>query len=124
MWAFCSIGFGAFLGANVRYWVGKWALERRGILFPYGTLIINVSGSFILGVFMTWSMQRMNLDPRWRLLVVTGFCGGYTTFSTYSLESMQLLLEGRVGACLANIALSTFLGLTAVGLGMSLGRLL
>ena len=79
---FLIISLGAILGANARYWLGGWAAEKFGPSFPYGTLIINVTGSLMLGFFMTLITDRFIVDPRWRLLVAIGFLGAYTTFST------------------------------------------
>jgi fluoride exporter len=121
---FLLISLGAILGANTRYWLGDWIAQKWGSVFPLGTLIINVSGSFILGLFLTLATERLMLDPRWRLLVAVGFLGAYTTFSTYTYESFNLLFKGQWIAGLINLFASTFLGLLAVGLGIYLGRLL
>ena len=118
------ISAGAILGANARYWLGDWAARRWGSGFPYGTLLINLSGSFILGLFMTLALNRWMLDTRWRLLIAVGFLGAYTTFSTYTYESITLLLNGQWGSGLFNLLGSAVLGVLAVGLGITLGRLL
>ena len=118
------ISAGAILGANARYWLGDWAARRWGAGFPYGTLLINLSGSFILGLFMTLALNRWMLDTRWRLLIAVGFLGAYTTFSTYTYESITLLLNGQWGSGLFNLLGSAVLGVLAVGLGITLGRLL
>ena len=86
---FLAISLGAVAGANLRYWMSRYALRVLGPVFPYGTLIINVLGSFIVGFFVIWTTERVMVDPRWRLLVVIGFCGGYTTFSSYAFETMS-----------------------------------
>jgi CrcB protein len=121
---FLIISAGAVLGANTRYWLGDWAARRWGSGFPYGTLLINLSGSFLLGLFMTLALNRLMLDPRWRLLIAVGFLGAYTTFSTYTYESISLLLNGQWGLGLLNLIGSAILGALAVGLGITLGRLL
>ena len=112
------------MGANVRYWVGGWAADRFGTTFPYGTLIINVTGSLILGFFITLVTDRFLVDPRWRLLVAIGFLGSYTTFSTYTYESMNLILSGQVWTGLLNLFGSSVLGAAAVTAGILLGRTL
>lgn len=116
------LSLGAILGANARYFLSGWAAEKWGVTFPYGTLLINLTGSFILGLFLTFAAQRALVDPRYRLLIAVGFCGSYTTFSTYTYESFNLMLNGSWGAGLLNLLGSSGLGLTAVGLGIWLGR--
>ena len=121
---FLIISAGAILGANTRYWLSDWAARRWGSGFPYGTLLINLSGSFLLGLFMALALNRFALDPRLRLLIAVGFLGAYTTFSTYTYESINLLLNGQWGLGLLNLFGSAILGVSAVGLGITLGRLL
>lgn len=116
------IGLGGFLGANARYLVGTWAAQRWGATFPYGTLLINVTGSFILGLFLSATTERFLIDPRWRLFFTVGFLGAYTTFSTYTYESVQLLLNGGGWLGAANLLTSNLLGVIASVLGVLLGR--
>jgi CrcB protein len=124
METFLIISLGAILGANARYWLGGWAAERFGTTFPYGTLIINVTGSLILGFFITLVTDRFMTDPRWRLLVAIGFLGAYTTFSTYTYESVNLILSGQVWMGLLDLFGSSILGAAAVTAGILLGRAL
>jgi CrcB protein len=121
---FLLISAGAMLGANARYWIGDWAAQKWGAGFPIGTLIINLTGSLLLGFFMTLSTERLMLDPRWRLLFAVGFLGAYTTFSTYTYESFALILEGQWLPGALNLLGSTILGVIAVGLGVYLGKAL
>ena len=123
MQTFLIISLGAVLGANCRYWLGGWAVERFGAAFPYGTLIINVSGSFLLGLLITLLTGRLGIGPEWRLLAAVGFLGAYTTFSTYTYESISLILEGKLGLGMLNLFGSSILGGLAVLLGIWLGRL-
>jgi len=116
------VGLGGFLGACARYWVSAWAAEKWGASFPYGTLLINLTGSFVLRLFLAATTERVLIDPRWRLLLAIGFLGAYTTFSTYTYESVQLLLTGNWGSGMANLMSSTLLGLLASVLGIALGR--
>ncbi|MCL4529939.1 MAG: fluoride efflux transporter CrcB [Chloroflexi bacterium] len=124
METFLLISLGAIFGANLRYWVGGWAANRFGTVFPYGTLIINLTGSFVLGLFMTLATERFLIDPRWRLIVALGFLGGYTTFSSYTYESMSLLLNGETWLGLLDLLGSSIFGGLAVAAGILLGRII
>jgi CrcB protein len=116
------VGIGGFLGAVARYAVDGWVSRRMGALFPYGTFVINVSGSFILGLFATAITERFIVHPHGRLLVAIGFLGAYTTFSTFEYETHKLMEEGSFGLALLNILLSVAIGLIAVRFGILLGR--
>ena len=118
------ISIGAVLGANARYWLGDWAAQKWGTAFPFGTLIINLTGSLLLGFFLTLGTERFLVDPRIRLLVAVGFLGAYTTFSTLSMESFTMLSHGQWLHGLLNLLGSSLLGIIAVGLGVALGKLL
>jgi CrcB protein len=119
---FLYISIGAILGANARYWLGDWVAQKWGTAFPFGTLIINVSGSLLLGFFLTISTERFLVDPRLRLMIAIGFLGAYTTFSTYSMESYNLIAHGQWAYGLLNLLGSTLLGFLAVTLGILLGK--
>jgi len=93
-------------------------------LFPYGTLVINVSGSFVVGFFMIWATERVLLDPRWRLLIVIGFCGAFTTFSSFAFETMALFEQGQWNLMAANFVSNNLLCLFAALGGMVLARAL
>ena len=116
------ISAGAILGANARYWLSTWISEKWGAAFPFGTMLVNLTGSFLLGFFLTLATERFLIDPRWRLLIAVGFLGAYTTFSTYTYESINLLIKGEWAAGLFNLLGSTLLGVLFVGLGIWLGR--
>ena len=124
MQTFLAISLGAIMGANCRYWLGGWAAQRFGTAFPYGTLIINLSGSLLLGLFLTLITDRFLVDPRWRILVAIGFFGSYTTFSSYTYESISLILSGQYLPGFLNLFGSSLLGGIAVLLGIWLGRLI
>jgi CrcB protein len=119
---FVWISLGAIVGANLRYLVAQQIAKWTGPNFPYGTLAINVTGSFVLGFFMVWTTGRMIADPRWRLMIAVGFCGGYTTFSTYAWETLALAERGNVAAAIANVAASNLLSLAGVALGALAAR--
>ena len=121
---FLAISLGAIGGANLRYWMSRGALRLLGPAFPYGTLAINVLGSFIVGYFMAWTMERVLLDPRWRLFVVVGFCGGYTTFSSYAYETMVFLEKGQWLMMAVNFLSNNLLACAAALAGMALARVL
>jgi CrcB protein len=118
------IALGASVGANLRYALSLWAARQWGIAFPYGTLLINVSGSFAIGVVMVLLTTRFTNDTPWRPLLVTGLLGGFTTFSTFSYESYMLLNSGSWLAAGLNMIASVGLGLLGVFLGVGMARLL
>jgi fluoride exporter len=119
---FLLISLGAVLGANARYWLGDWIAQRYGAAFPYGTLVINLTGSVILGLFLTLTTERFLVDPRWRSIIAIGFLGAYTTFSSYTYESVSLILAGQWTLGLVNLLGSAILGAVAVTGGIALGR--
>jgi CrcB protein len=120
---FLLIGGGAVLGANLRYWVATYFAARMGQAFPYGILFINITGSFILGFALTVIANRMILDPGLALLIGTGFLGAYTTFSTFSYDTVVLLERGDLLPALANAGASLFGSILAAYLGVVLARL-
>ncbi len=118
------ISLGAVLGANLRYWFGIWAGQHWGTQYPIATFIINLTGSLILGFFVTVVTERFLIDPRWRVFFAVGFLGSYTTFSTYTYESMALIMAGNWLSGLFNLIGSAVLGGLASVIGIVLGRLL
>ena len=121
---FLAISVAAVVGANLRYLLSRLAAKQLGPVFPYGTLFINVVGSFIVGWFVIWTTERVLIDPRWRLLVVIGFCGSFTTFSSYAFETMSFLEHGQWGLMLTNIFGNNLLCLGGTLAGMALARVL
>ncbi len=121
---FLAISLGAIIGANARYLVSRYAAHVLGPVFPYGTLFINVVGSFIVGWFVVWTTERALVDPRWRLLVVVGFCGGLTTFSSYAYETMAYFEQGQWLLMATNFLTNNLLCLGAALAGMGLARVL
>jgi CrcB protein len=121
---FFAISVAAIVGANFRYFLSRLAAREFGPVFPYGTLVINILGSFIVGFFVIWTSERVLLDPRWRLLVVVGFCGSFTTFSSYAFETMAYFEQGQWGLMLTNVLSNNLLSLGAAIAGMALARVL
>jgi CrcB protein len=113
-----AISLGGVLGANARYLVGIYVAERLGAAFPYGTLLINVSGSLVIGFFLTLATERYSVDPVWRLFFATGFLGAYTTFSTYSFEAAQLIRDGAYGLAFLYLFGSVLAGMIGVFAGI------
>ncbi|HEY6337202.1 MAG TPA: fluoride efflux transporter CrcB [Candidatus Sulfotelmatobacter sp.] len=121
---FLAISVAAIVGANLRYLLSRLAAREFGLLFPYGTLAINIVGSFIVGFFVIWTTERVLVDPRWRLLVVIGFCGSFTTFSSYAFETMAYFEQGQWALMLANVLSNNILCLGGALAGMALARVL
>ena len=116
------ICLGAVVGASARSFLSGYVARHFSAVFPYGTLLINLTGSFVLGFFLIYSTERVLLDPRWRLLVAVGFCGSYTTFSSYTFESFALMEQGQWLLMSMNILFSNALCLAAVVAGAALAR--
>jgi CrcB protein len=116
------ISLGAVAGASSRYALSRFIAKVYSTAFPYGTLLINITGSLLLGWFMIWSTERAIPDPRWRLLICVGFCGAYTTFSSYAFESVSLLEKGQWALFGANVLLSNILCLAAAIAGGAIAR--
>jgi fluoride exporter len=116
------VGLGGFLGSIARYLLSGWAAARWGVIFPWGTFIINISGSFILGFFLAFAQERPWVHPQARLLFAIGFVGAYTTFSTYTYESIRLMMNGQFALASAYIVGSVVFGLVAVFAGVALGN--
>lgn len=116
------VGAGGFIGANMRFIIGRWAVQKWGAGFPYGTLLINVAGCFILGLFAPLA-TRLAWNDYWRLLIAIGFVGAFTTFSTFEYETFELMRQGNLLRAVANLGVSIVLGFCAVFLGVILARL-
>ena len=119
---YLAVMIGAAAGGLARYVIGAAIMQRFGGRFPLGTLIVNVTGCFLIGVLMTIFSDRPAVHSNWRLLLVTGVLGGYTTFSSFGWETYQAIRDGNLLGGMANIMLSVFLGLVAVWCGALLAR--
>jgi CrcB protein len=119
-----AVAIGGAIGATLRWAIGSWIVGRWGSSFPWHTMAINVAGAFLIGILMALSLEKGILAGDWRLFLGTGVFGGFTTFSTLSYESMDLIGKGLWGPGLANMFGSAVAGLVAVWLGLVLGRAL
>ncbi|MDQ2740723.1 MAG: fluoride efflux transporter CrcB [Chloroflexota bacterium] len=115
---------GGALGSGARYGVALWAAARFGPAFPWGTLMVNVAGSFLIGLLATLANELGRIGPEGRVFLLVGVLGGFTTFSSFSLETVRLMEHNEPARALANILVSLFLALGATLLGVAAGRLL
>jgi CrcB protein len=113
---------GAGLGGLARYVAGSWIMLKYGGRFPLGTLVINVTGSFLIGVLMTLLTERLNPHPNWRLFLVVGVLGGYTTFSSFEYEIYQSVREGARWMGMLYLTGSVVLGYLGVWMGAVLAK--
>ena len=116
------IAGGGAIGAIARYGTSLGVYSVLGRSFPYGTLFVNVAGSFLMGVLSIMLLERMNLGPEWRAAILVGFLGSFTTFSTFSIETLNLIEQGDFNRALLNMGLSLVLCIMAVWFGVNLGR--
>ena len=120
LWIFLGGG----IGAISRYWLSLGIYRLVGTGFPYGTLVVNILGCFFIGLWMTMFEDRFLVNPNLRLFLIIGILGGFTTFSSFSFETISLLQEGSYFLGMGNILLSVFVCLTATWLGHLLGKLI
>jgi CrcB protein len=118
---YVAISIGAILGANTRHLIGGWLSDRFGSTFPFATFAINVSGSLLVGIVLGLAADRV-VPWWWRPGLAIGFLGSYTTFSTFSYETLNLLREGSYLPAMANIGGSVAIALAGVSLGLAIAR--
>jgi len=117
------IALGGAIGSVFRYWVSTGAYKLLGPAFPYGTLAVNVIGSFVMGLLFILLLERLNgNNEQLRALLLVGFLGGFTTFSSFSIETFHLIERGEVTSALVNIAASFVLCISATWMGVIMGR--
>lgn len=116
------VASGGAIGSLLRYYVGQWALRLAGPAFPWGTLTVNVVGCFVIGVFAELILRRFDASPELRLLLITGFLGGFTTFSAFSLDAISLFERGAAVSGAVYIFASVGLSMAAVMAGLALMR--
>jgi CrcB protein len=119
---YLAVAAGGALGAMLRFYLGGSVLSRTAAPFPTATFIINVTGSFIIGFFLTLATGRLNISPHWRLAIAVGFVGAYTTFSTFEYETARLVEDRDILRAFLNIILSVVIGFAAVWLGIFAAR--
>lgn len=115
------VAIGSALGGAARYLLGGLVQARLGAEFPYGTLVVNVTGSFLLGLLQTYALGTASVSPELRALLTLGFCGGYTTFSTFSYETIALVRDGEAIRAGAYLVLSAGLAIAGAVAGIALG---
>ncbi|GAA0783715.1 fluoride efflux transporter CrcB [Hathewaya limosa] len=118
------VGIGGFLGALIRYLISNTSTKLLGTKLPYGTLIVNILGGFLIGLIMGLSMNKNLISPNLKLFLTTGVMGGLTTFSTFSYETVTLFNNGSYILGVINISLNLFLSLIGVVLGQFISHLL
>lgn len=116
------VGFGGFVGTLARYWLSGLIARRYGETFPFGTLIVNALGCFLIGFLFYFFYERTLIAPTARTVVLIGLLGGFTTFSSYGLQTFTLLRDGEVFLALTNIAASNLLCLVLVWAGYALAK--
>ena len=117
-----AIASGGAIGALLRFWVSTWVYSRLGREFPWGTLVVNVAGSLLMGLLYILLVERLSLPPVWRAALLVGLLGAFTTFSTFSIETINLIEDGALLKALMNVLLSVVLCLFGTRLGVLFGR--
>lgn len=117
-----AIAGGGAIGALMRFWISNSIYAMYGRDFPYGTLVVNVLGSFLMGFLFVMLTERFNMDPAWRAALLIGLLGAFTTFSTFSIETLNLFLAGEAVKAAMNIILSVVVCIFATWLGFLIGR--
>jgi CrcB protein len=118
------VGIGGCVGSVLRFWLGSYVGGKMGARFPYGTFVINISGSFLIGLILTLLAERTQWSPNWRYLIPIGFIGGYTTFSAFEYETFRLFQEGQMLTAMLNVTLSVVVGFVGVWAGAVAGRVI
>jgi CrcB protein len=116
------VGLGGSLGSIARYLTQKWFLANYAQAFPWGTFAVNVTGCFLIGLLWGFNFKSFESNENWKLFLMTGLCGGFTTFSAFTLEGINLLKEQKLTLFFSYVAASIILGLLATYLGMRIAK--
>src|SRR5580698_10484913 len=119
---YLMVGIGGAFGSVLRFWVGSYIGGRLGSRFPYGTFVVNISGSFLIGLVLAVLAEKSELNTYWLYLLPIGFIGGYTTFSAFEYETFRLFQEGQILSAVLNVTLSVVVGFVGVWAGTVAGR--
>jgi fluoride exporter len=119
---YVMVGVGGCLGSILRFWLGSYIGGKMGTRFPYGTFVINITGSFLIGLVFAFLTSRTQWGPNWRYLIPIGFIGGYTTFSSFEFETFRSIQDGQIGTGVLYVVLSVVVGFVAVWGGFVSGR--
>jgi len=122
MTKYLVVAIGGAIGSMLRFWVGGYVSGRMGTRFPYGTFIINVTASFLIGFIMTLLAERAHWSPNWRYLIPVGFLGGYSTFSSFEYETFRVFQDGEILIAAMNVVFSVSVCFVSVWLGVITGR--
>lgn len=121
---YLMVALGGICGSLARYLVADFVSKINDTIFPYGTLVVNVTGAFILGLLGTLFVEKLAIDPNWRIMITTGLLGSFTTFSTLEFETLKLWQDGMVSFALLNALGSIAAGFAAVWLGFVVAQYL
>jgi fluoride exporter len=116
------VGIGGALGSVLRFWLGSYLGSRLGGRFPYGTFVVNISGSFLIGIVIALFAERTQWNDNWRYLIPIGLIGGYTTFSAFEYETFRLFQDGKILTAGLNVVLSVVVGFAGVWAGALVGK--
>ena len=119
---YLAVGVGGFVGSIARFWLASYVGQRMGARFPYGTFLVNVSGSFLIGLVMSILTEKTHLSVTYLYLIPIGFIGGYTTFSTFEFETFRAVQDGQLAIALLNVVLSVAVGFVMVWAGAIVGK--
>ncbi|HUO34734.1 MAG TPA: fluoride efflux transporter CrcB [Candidatus Acidoferrum sp.] len=122
MTKYLIVGLGGAVGSVLRFWAGGYISTRMGTRFPYGTFVINITASFLIGFIMELLAERGHWNPNWRYLIPIGFLGGYSTFSSFEYETFRVFQDGELLIAMLNVVSSVVVGFFAVWLGVITGK--
>lgn len=122
MLKYVMVGVGGGLGSILRFWLGSYIGSRMGTRFPYGTFVINITGSFLIGLILALLTVKTQWSSNWRYLIPIGFLGGYTTFSSFEWETLRTIQDGQIALALLYVGTSVVFGFAAVWGGLIVGR--